>query len=214
MPQKRNSSDHARRAIAARAARVMAEDSVSDFASAKRKAARQLGFAGNSGLPSNDEVEAELRIYQALYQNEEQRERLTVLRSAALDLMREFAAHRPYLGGAVWNGTAGRDTGLQLELFTDNAKLVEMKLLGDSVVYQVEERLHFNPAVDRKITVLTCDWGELPVRLALYGADDLRGALIADASGAAPRGDLTALEARSAQAQSAAQVESFLAAIR
>ena len=214
MPQKKNASAHARRAIAARAARVMAEDGVSDFGSAKRKAAHQLGFLENQGLPSNDEVEAELRAYQALYQNGEQRERLTLLREAALELMREFAAHRPHLGGAVWKGTAGRDTGLQLDLFTDNAKLVEMKLLGENLLYQVTERLHFNPALDRKVIVLAFDWDELPVRLAIYDTNDLRGALVADAHGDAARGDLAALEARIAEAEAAAEVEGFLAALR
>ena len=76
-----------RRAIAARAARLMAEDALGDFGTAKRKAARQLGFADNQALPSNDEVEAELRSYQLLFQNDEQRERLGELRAVALELM-------------------------------------------------------------------------------------------------------------------------------
>jgi hypothetical protein len=214
MPQKNNTSVNARRAIAARAARVMAEDSVSDFATAKRKAARQLGFADNDALPSNDEVAAELRSYQALYQNDEQRERLALLRNAACALMREFSAHGPHLGGAAWNGTAGRDSGLQLDLFTDNAKAVEMKLLSANTAYRVEQKAHFNAALARRIPVLAFDWHDLPVRLAIYAADDLRGALIADASGAAPRGDLAALEALIARVESTAEVDGFLAAIR
>ena len=59
--------------IAATAARIMAEDGIDDFALAKRKAARQLGAAETEALPANDEVEAELRAYRALYQPEEHR---------------------------------------------------------------------------------------------------------------------------------------------
>ena len=66
--------------IAAVAARIMAEDGIEDFAMAKRKAARQLGADDTQSLPNNDEIEAELRMYQSLYQGEEQRERLRHLR--------------------------------------------------------------------------------------------------------------------------------------
>ena len=214
MAKQKKPTAHARRAIAARAARVMAEDSVNDFGTAKRKAARQLGFAENEGLPSNEEVEVELRAYQQLYQNDEQRERLSELRSIAMEIMREFSVHRPHLTGTVWNGTAGRGTVVQIDLFTDSAKAVEMKLLNQNLPYRVEERPHFNPALTRRAVVLEFDWQEVPVRLAVYDSDDLRGALIAEAAGIAARGDLAALEARIAAADSAAQVEHFLAAIR
>ena len=53
--------------IAAAAARLMAEDGIDDFALAKRKAARQLGASDTQSLPANDEVETELKAYQALY---------------------------------------------------------------------------------------------------------------------------------------------------
>ena len=210
----KDSAAQARRAIAARAARMMAEDGVGDFGAAKRKAARQLGYADSEGLPSNDEVEAELRAYQLLYQNQEQRERLDVLRAAAVEFMREFAAHWPHLTGAVWKGTAGRDTGLQIDLFTDAPKAVEVKLLDQHIVYRADEKPHFNAALTRKVTVLEFDWDGVAVRLALYRADDLRGALLAGDSGQALRGNLAAVESRIAEANSAALVEGFLAAIR
>ena len=53
--------------IAAAAARLMAEDGIDDFALAKRKAAKQLGVEASQALPGNDEIEAELRAYLALY---------------------------------------------------------------------------------------------------------------------------------------------------
>ena len=74
--------------IAAAAARIMAEDGLEDFALAKRKAARQLGAEDTQSLPGNEEIEAELRAYQALYQGEEQRERIRFLRERALEAMR------------------------------------------------------------------------------------------------------------------------------
>ena len=203
-----------RRAIAARAARLMAEDAMSDFGAAKRKAARQLGFADNQALPSNDEVEAELRSYQTLFQNDEQRERLDDLRAIALELMEMFSAHQPCLTGAVWNGTAGRDTGVQIDLFTDAAKAVEMKLLSSGTAYRVEERAHFNRALARKVPALTFLHDDTPVQFNLYTSDDYRGALTTDATGSAARGGIDAVKELMAQARSSATVDAFLAALR
>src|SRR5260370_30823822 len=104
--------------IAAAAARMMAEDGLEDFALAKRKAARQLGAEDTQALPKNEEIEAELRAYQSLYQGEEQRERIHYLRERALEAMRLLEQFRPYLAGAVLKGTAGRYSGFYLQLFT------------------------------------------------------------------------------------------------
>jgi len=88
MAKDSNFKQHAMRArIAAAAARLMAEDGLEDFALAKRKAARQLGAEDTQSLPKNEEIEAELRAYQSLYQNEEQRERIQYLRQRALEVM-------------------------------------------------------------------------------------------------------------------------------
>ena len=213
MPKTKD-SPQTRRAIAARAARLMAEDALSEFGAAKRKAARQLGFADNQALPSNEEVEAELRSYQLLFQNDEQRERLGELRAIALELMETLSAHQPCLTGAVWNGTAGRDTGVHIDLFTDAAKTVEMKLLSNGTAYRVEERAHFNRALARKVLALTFLHDDTPVQLNLYTSDDYRGALIADATGAAARGGIDAVKELVAQARSSATVDAFLAALR
>src|SRR5262245_39407788 len=87
--------------IAAAAARIMAEDGVDDFALAKRKAARVLGAAETEALPANDEIEAELRAYLALYQADEHPQRIAELRRVALDAMRTLERFRPYLTGPV-----------------------------------------------------------------------------------------------------------------
>jgi len=47
-------------------------------------------------LPANEEIEAELRAYLALYQAEEHPERLAELRRAALDAMRALEQFNPY----------------------------------------------------------------------------------------------------------------------
>src|SRR5438270_5737198 len=125
--------------IAAAAARLMAEDGIDDYALAKRKAAKQLGASDSQALPGNDEVESELRAYQSLYQGDEQRERIRELRAKALEAMRLLAEFRPYLAGPVLKGTAGRYTEIELQLFTDDSKAIELTLLNRNIAYDVSD---------------------------------------------------------------------------
>lgn len=158
-----------RRNIAALAARLMAEDGIADYGFAKRKAARQLGAADTQALPNNAEIEVELRAYQSLYQEDEQRERLQELRRGALEVMRMLEPFRTYLTGPVLDGTAGRYAEIELEAFPDSGKEVEIFLLNRHVQFnQVEPR---RGAWDGPECVLAFEWKELPVRLSLYEPD-------------------------------------------
>jgi hypothetical protein len=169
--------------IAAVAARIMAEDGVEDFALAKRKAARQLGAEDTQALPGNEEVEFELRTYQSLYQGEEQRERIRHLRSQALQAMRLLEAFRPYLSGPVLKGTAGRYSDIDLQLFTDDSKAVELFLLNRTIPYDVTQQHHFAGDRERAVTVLKVDWEGIPLNVAVYCSNDERGALKATSAG-------------------------------
>ena len=157
-----------RREIAALAARMMAEDGISDFGFAKRKAARQLGAVDSEVLPNNAEIEVELRAWQALYQDEEQPQRLFEMRSAAVDIMRLLEDFRPYLTGGALDGTAGRYSELEIDLYPESAKEVEIFFLNHDVAY--EHREPRRPAPDAPEAILTFDWDDLPVRLSIYPA--------------------------------------------
>ena len=166
-----------RQRIAAAAARMMAEDGIDDYALAKRKAARQLGAEDTQSLPANDEIEQHLRSYLALYQRDEQRERLLAMRSVALEAMEEMQAFHPYLSGAVLNGTAGRYSEIDLQLFTDDAKAVEIHLLNRGIPYDVAEQRHVAPDPGRSVPVLKCEWQGMRVNLAVFSANDERAAM-------------------------------------
>jgi hypothetical protein len=158
-----------RRQIASLAARLMAEDGISDYGAAKRKAARRLGVGEGESLPTNDEIESELRAYQAIFQGDEQRERLHELRSTALDLMNLMDEFRPYLTGAVLDGTAGRYAEIEIEVFADSAKDVEIFLLSNSVPFSVAESRRQGP--DAPDTRLRLDWNGDAVLLSVYSFD-------------------------------------------
>jgi hypothetical protein len=157
----------ARREIAGTAARLMAEDGIDDFGYAKRKAARQLGLPEDGALPTNSEVEAELRTYHALYQADEQPALLHQLRVVAIAAMRFLAAFNPYLTGPVLDGTAGRYAEVELELFADSAKDVEIFLLNHNVRYH-HGRVPHGPG-EMPEAILLVELDETPVRLNIYG---------------------------------------------
>src|SRR5260221_7150406 len=107
MTRKSKSKTGMRVRIAASAARLMAEDGIDDFALAKRKAARQLGATDAEALPANDEIEAELQAYRALYQADEHPVRIAELRRIAFSAMQALERFSPYLTGPVLKGIAG-----------------------------------------------------------------------------------------------------------
>ncbi len=178
------SGQHQMRArIAAAAARLMAEDGIKDFALAKRKAARQLGAEDTQSLPKNEEIETELRAYQSLYQGEEQRERIQYLREQALGAMQLLAQFRPYLAGPVLKGTAGRYSDIDLQLFTDDGKAVELFLLNRNIPYDTSDERHFAGDQARAISVLKLEWQGVPLNLAVYTLKDERMALKTTSAG-------------------------------
>jgi len=169
--------------IAAAAARLMAQDGIDDFALAKRKAARQLGVGATQALPGNDEIEEQLRAYQGLYQAQEQRERLRDLRMQAVTMMKEIGAYRPYLTGQVLSGIAGRYGDIDLQVFTDDAKSLELLFLNSGIGYSVTEQRRWIGGEARSITVLSVDWMGTRANISILGAKHERAALKNSASG-------------------------------
>lgn len=163
--------------IAAAAARLMAEDGIEDFALAKRKAARGLGAPDSEALPANDEVEAELRAYRSLYQADEHAGRIADLLRIALEAMRLLERFNPYLTGAVLAGTAGPYAEIELQLFPESVKEVEIFLLDRKIGYATSEARRFSGDRSRAVAMLTLDWQGVPVRLSVFDPRDERLAL-------------------------------------
>jgi hypothetical protein len=172
-----------RQRIAAAAARLMAEDGIDDFAVAKRKAARQLGAVETHSLPGNDEIEEQLRAYQSLYQAEEQQEQLRALREQALEVMQLLRDFRPYLTGPVLKGTAGRFSDIDLQVFTDDDKSIELLLLNRGIPYDGVPLRRFNGEQARTGSLLKIDWDGTMVKVAVHAANDERLALKSSPAG-------------------------------
>jgi hypothetical protein len=166
MPRRKpapSASSHLRRAIAGAAARLMAEEGIADYGTAKRKAARSMGADDSAALPTNEEIETELRAWQSLYQEDEQRERLYDLRTTALEVMQLLANFNPYLTGAALDGTAGRYSAVEIDLFADSSKDVEIALLSHGISYDVMDNRRIG--LDSQLRL---EWNDLPVLISVY----------------------------------------------
>ena len=183
MTKSRSRRDHnLRRHIAYLAARLIAEDGVADFATAKQKAARQAGLGEAAVLPDNGEIEEALREYQGLYQKDAQPAHLRRLREVAVQVMREFGDFRPALVGSVLSGTASQFSDVNLQLFTDDAKALTMFLVNRR--YRFEEGSRSVPRGGRldKVPQISLEVGDVTVTLTVLDRDDER-------SSARPRSD-------------------------
>ncbi len=127
--------DLMREQLAHQAAKLMEEDGITDHATAKRKAAKQLGAIGTHHLPSNQEVDEALQSYRLLYRRSSHPTILHQLRETALANMQMLNEFHPYLTGSVLNGSAGAESDINLVLFSDDAKAVLLFLLKNKLAF-------------------------------------------------------------------------------
>ena len=170
-------SKHIRFQVAHKAAQMMAEEGISDYAFAKRKAAKFFGLMDGEALPSNDEINDAIKEHQAIFFDEEHEARLKVLRLEALSLMKKLSDFNPHLTGPVLDGTAGRYPTIHIQLYADSMKEVEFFLLNHNIAYETRDRKYHtkDPMQDKKIIpVLTLEGSMGPIELLIYHIDDLK----------------------------------------
>ena len=181
--------------IAHTAARLAVEEGL-EWGAAKRRAVKELGLPARTALPDNDVLEDAVRAYIGLFCADTQPGELRALRELALLWMERLAQFRPYLGGAVWHGTATRLSDVYLSLFCDDPKSAEIALIEHNVSYEPDSTRGLR---GETVDVLSLSsrspaLGEdIGVHLLIYDLDDLRGALRADSQGRSPRGDAAAV---------------------
>jgi len=190
-----NSPMDSKSEIAQTAARLVVEEGL-EYGPAKRRAVKQLGLNARTALPDNEAVEDAVREYIAIFCVDTQSVELAALRKLALVWMERMQQFRPYLGGAVWHGTATRLSDIYIQLFCDDPKSAEIALIENRMDYEARTVVGFNgDSVEAlSFSSLCPELGEtVGVHLMVYDHDDVRGALKPDSRGRTPRGDLTAV---------------------
>ncbi|MDI1298758.1 hypothetical protein [Methylotenera sp.] len=181
-----------RQLIAQSAARMMAEDGISDYAYAKKKAGRQIGTSDNDVLPSNAEIEEELKLYNALFLSDEQPGNLRELRKNALFTMKLLEKFNPYLTGSVLDGTAGLGSETHIHLFADSLKEVEMFLLNQDIPFETNEKSYrvLNDGKRdkkgdhrKKVPVFSLEMSTGVIKLSVFEVDEIRVATKRSADG-------------------------------
>jgi hypothetical protein len=183
--------------ISAVAARLVVEEGL-DYGAAKHRAVKQMGLPTRSALPDNDELEEAVSAYIAAFCPESQAKELHALRALALTWMTRMAPFSPYLGGAVWRGTATHWSDIYIQLFCEDSKSAEIFLIDHQVRYVPRTITGFHGGPVDALSVHAFCPGlneEVGVHLMIYDRDDVRGALRPDAKGRVPRGDLAAVRA-------------------
>ena len=117
----KRSEQNARIRIAQEAARIIIEDGILDYQTAKLKAEKNLAIPGaESCLPCNDAIDHAMQQYHQIYSGSRQQQWLVQQRQAALEAMEFLAPFSPRLTGPVLTGVAGQHSAVMLHVFADN----------------------------------------------------------------------------------------------
>ncbi len=148
-------------------ARVMVEEGVDDYALAKRKGMRRMGMGdATHHLPSNEEIDAAVQSYRALYQQDSHPGVLRSLREQALTAMRMLEPFHPYLTGPVLSGTAGEQSDIKLVVFSDDEKAVVLYLLRHGVEFEEGGGKGHGKEASVPVYTLTGEFGT-PIHIAV-----------------------------------------------
>ncbi|MEE8211426.1 MAG: hypothetical protein V3T85_05860 [Acidiferrobacterales bacterium] len=129
-----------RQRISAEAARIMCEEGVRDFQTAKRKAANRLNLPDGKNLPANQEVESALHEYLQLFHAERLSGTLAELRTVAIEAMRFFAAFDPRVVGSVLSGVVTAESVVQLHVCADTPEEIGHWLQDHNIPYEETDR--------------------------------------------------------------------------
>ncbi len=115
----------------------------SEYFTAKRKAARQLGveYRYHPGdLPSNSEIRDQIAALATLYEGDRRRENLLDMRLEALRLMRLLDAFAPRLIGSVLTGHVRKGSDIDLHVFSNHLSAITSILEEHQMRYSVEKK--------------------------------------------------------------------------
>lgn len=162
-----------RQQIARIAAQMMYERIETEYFTAKRKAARQLGIDSKyhpKDLPSNREIRDHVQILACLYEGEQRVQNLKDMRTEALLLMRLLKRFRPALIGSVWTGHIRKGSDIDIHVFSDQIVAITMILDEIGLPYDIENKRIIKHNEERNFTHIHVP-GKFDFELTVYSED-------------------------------------------
>jgi hypothetical protein len=132
-----------RRQIAFLAAQMMYHRTESEYFTAKRKAAKQLGIEYRhrpGDLPSNKEIRDQIQAMARIHEGPKRLANLRDMRVDGLRLMRLLARFRPRLIGSVRTGHVRKGSDIDIHIFCDSQALVTDTLDELDLQYDVQHK--------------------------------------------------------------------------
>lgn len=177
-------ADELRRRIATDAARIMAEEGVRDFQSAKRKAAARLGLPETRNLPGNDEVDSALQEHLRLFHGGRLTQSVRRLRELAAEAMRFLARFEPRLVGPVLSGTVTSASAIELHLTADTPEEIGFWLQEHSIPYELtDRRLRFGGDRQETFPAYRFTADDVAVELCIFDRREAREAPLSPVDG-------------------------------
>ena len=135
---------HKRLAVCEEAARIMDQQGIRDYQTAKTKAVIRLGVGRRFPLPSNREVEKVLRQRLLLFKTDQWAGRCRALWGLATATMETFSYFEPRLVGALLRGVVTEKTPVELHLFSDTPEEIVVSLAQHAIPFEsFEKRVRF-----------------------------------------------------------------------
>ena len=174
------SNSQIRQLLAKEAAKLMYEESVSQYFDAKKIAAKRLFGSGGKkamqyrpkDLPSNAEISIELAKLVELLEDDQQ-ERLFAMRVTAIAIMSELTQFYPRLIGSVSTGHIRKGSDIDLHVFTDDIEVLESHLCYLHWQYKKKQVVIQNGSCFTEYTHIYIST-DFPVELSVYPLLELR----------------------------------------
>jgi predicted HD phosphohydrolase len=187
-----------RRQIALLAARLMYDRQETEYFTAKRKAARQLGVEYRyrpRDLPSNREIRDQIQALANLHEGEKRLENIKAMRLDALRMMRLLAVFRPRLIGSVLTGHIRVGSDIDLHVFSNHLSALTSLLDDHNHRYDVQRKRVLKHNEERVFTHIHVR-DRFNFELTLYDEDKVHHAFKSSITGRAiERASIAELEA-------------------
>lgn len=178
---RKHKSKQLRSTLAQEAARLMYEEGIKQYLTAKQVAAKRL-LGRTYGkkvryrpkdLPSNGEIKESLLQLVKLHEGDDHYYRLFAMRVIALELMYELKQYIPCLIGSVSTGHVRQDSDIDLHLFTDSLEELEAHLKALKWQYEMAEvSIQKNGHI--KLYTHVYLYNVFPIELSVYPANEIR----------------------------------------